>query len=290
MIFQIIIGVTFAVGVYFLLANRFQLPYYKTSKAIVSLSKHQKEKASLLDIWLKGIASWIARHLKLNDFKRAQLLADLQTAQMQVTPEEFRANAIVKSMLVGVFAIPTLFLFPILSPVILFLAVFLYIRENKTVTKKIHAKRDRIEFELPRLVFTIEKTLKHNRDVLYMLESYAENAGPEMKNELKITAADMRSGNYEAAITRLETRVGSAMMSDVCRGLIGILRGDDTAAYWASLAIKFNDVQRQQLRMEAQKVPKKVKRLSMCLLICFMLIYVVVILEQIVTSMGILFQ
>ena len=290
MIFQIIIGVTFAVGVYFLLANRFQLPYYKTSKAIVSLSKHQKEKTSLLDVWLKGIASWIARHLKLNDFKRAQLLADLQTAQMQVTPEEFRANAIVKSLLVGVVAIPTLFLFPILSPVILFLAVFLYIRENKTVTKKIHAKRDRIEFELPRLVFTIEKTLKHNRDVLYMLESYAENAGPEMKNELKITAADMRSGNYEAAITRLETRVGSAMMSDVCRGLIGILRGDDTAAYWASLAIKFNDVQRQQLRMEAQKVPKKVKRLSMCLLICFMLIYVVVILEQIVTSMGILFQ
>ena len=131
MIFQIIIGVTFAVGVYFLLANRFQLPYYKTSKAIVSLSKHQKEKASLLDVWLKGIASWIARHLKLNDFKRAQLLADLQTAQMQVTPEEFRANAIVKSLLVGVFAIPTLFLFPILSPVILFLAVFLYIRENK---------------------------------------------------------------------------------------------------------------------------------------------------------------
>ena len=72
--------------------------------------------------------------------------------------------------------------------------------------------------------------------------------------------------------------------------IIGILRGDDTAVYWSSLAIKFNDVQRQQLRLEAQKVPKKVKRLSMCLLICFMLIYVVVILEQIVTSMGILFQ
>ena len=290
MVFQVIIGITFAAGVYFLLANRFQLPYYKTSKAIVSLSKHQKEKTSLLDVWLKGIASWIARHLKLHDFKRAQLLADLQTAQMQVTPEEFKANAIVRALLVGVFAIPTLFLFPILSPIILFLAVFLYIRENKSVTRKIQEKRGRIEFELPRLVFTIEKTLKHNRDVLYMLESYAENAGPEMKNELKITAADMRSGNYEAAITRLETRVGSAMMSDVCRGLIGILRGDDTAVYWSSLAIKFNDVQRQQLRLEAQKVPKKVKRLSMCLLICFMLIYVVVILEQIVTSMGILFQ
>ena len=290
MIFQVIIGMTFAVGVYFLLANRFRLPYYKTSKAIVSLSKRQKEKTSGLDVWLKGISSWIAKHLRINDFKREQLLADLQTAQMNISPEEYKANAIVKALLVGVFAVPTLFLFPLLSPVILFLAVFLYIRENKAVTRRIRAKRDKIEFELPRLVFTIEKTLKHNRDVLYMLESYAENAGVEMKNELKITAADMRSGNYEAAITRLETRVGSSMMSDVCRGLIGILRGDDTAVYWSSLAIKFNDVQRQQLRLEAQKVPKKVKRLSMCLLICFMLIYVVVILEQIVTSMGILFQ
>ena len=166
----------------------------------------------------------------------------------------------------------------------------MYIRENKAVTRRIRAKRDKIEFELPRLVFTIEKTLKHNRDVLYMLESYAENAGVEMKNELKITAADMRSGNYGAAVTRLETRVGSSMMSDVCRGLIGILRGDDTAVYRSSPAIKFNDVQRQQLRLEAQKVPKEVKRLSMCLLICFMLIYVVVILEQIVSSMGILFS
>ena len=290
MFFQIMIGMTVGIGVYFLLANSLKVPYYKTSKAIVSLSRHQREKTSGLDVWLKGLASWLSKHLRLNDFKRSQLQADLVSAQIEMTPEEYKANALVKAGLVGVFAVPTLFLFPVLSPVILFLAVFLYSRENKAVSRRIREKRDKIEYELPRLVSNIEKTLKHNRDVLYMIESYAENAGPEMKNELKITAADMRSGNYEAAITRLETRVGSAMMSDVCRGLIGILRGDDTEVYWASLAIKFNDTQRQQLRLQAQKAPSKVKRLSMCLLICFMLVYVVVILEQIITSMGILFQ
>ena len=41
-----------------------------------------------------------------------------------------------------------------------------------------------------------------------------QNAGREMKHELDITVADMKSGNYEAAITRLEARVGSAMMND----------------------------------------------------------------------------
>lgn len=121
-----------------------------------------------------------------------------------------------------------------------------------------------------------------------MLESYAQNAGVELKHELDITVADMRSGNYEAALTDLEARVGSSMMSDVCRGLIGILRGDDTALYWTSLLLKFNDI-RQQLRLQAGKVPGKVKRLSMCLLFCFMLIYIVVIVAQIMTSMNVLF-
>ncbi len=286
---QVIIGALFGVGLFFILADVYAIPYYKTSKAVESLSKLQKEKTSGLDLWLGGIAGWLADRLPMDPFKKSQLEADLRTAQMDVTPEMFRANAIVKAMLVGIMAIPMAFIFPLLCPVVLFLAVSLYNMEIKSVSKRIQGKRVKIEYELPRLVFNIEKTLKHNRDVLYMLESYSKTAGPEMKHELDITAADMRSGNYEAAITRLESRVGSSMVSDVCRGLIGVLRGDDTEMYWASLAIKFSDAQRQQLRIQAQQVPRKVKRLSMCLLICFMLIYVVVILAQIVNSLGVLF-
>ena len=286
---QVIIGALFGVGLFFILADVYAIPYYKTSKAVESLSKLQKEKTSGLDLWLGGIAGWLADRLPMDPFKKSQLEADLRTAQMDVTPEMFRANAIVKALLVGIMAIPMAFIFPLLCPVVLFLSVFLYNMEIKSVSKRIQGKRAKIEYELPRLVFNIEKTLKHNRDVLYMLESYSKTAGPEMKHELDITAADMRSGNYEAAITRLESRVGSSMMSDVCRGLIGVLRGDDTEMYWASLAIKFSDAQRQQLRIQAQQVPRKVKRLSMCLLVCFMLIYVVVILAQIVNSLGVLF-
>lgn len=286
---QIIIGVLIGMGAFFILVDAYAIPYYKTSKAVASLSKLQKEKTSGLDLWLGDIATWLSKIIPMYPFKKSKLEADLKTAQMDITPEMFRANAIVKAMLVGIMAIPTLFIFPLLCPVILILAAFLYSMEIKSVSKRILGKRKKIEYELPRLVFNIEKTLKHNRDVLYMLESYAKTAGPEMKYELDVTAADMRSGNYEAAITRLEARVGSSMMSDVCRGLIGILRGDDTEMYWASLAIKFSDAQRQQLRIQAQQVPRKVKRLSMCLLVCFMLIYVVVILAQIVNSLGVLF-
>lgn len=39
--------------------------------------------------------------------------------------------------------------------------------------------------------------------------------------------ADMKTGNYENALIHFETRIGSPMLSDVIRGLIGVLRGDD---------------------------------------------------------------
>lgn len=286
---QSVVGVLIGIGLFFILADIFAVPFYKTSKAVESLSKHQQEKVSEIDVWLRGFAIWLSKRIRINEFKRAQLEMDLITAQMDISPEMFKANAVVKAMLIGSFAIPIIFVSPILCPVVIFLAVFMYSREMKSVAARIKSKREKIEYELPRLVFTIEKTLKHNRDVLYMLESYAKNAGSEMKHELGITAADMRSGNYEAAITRLESRVGSSQMSDVCRGLIGILRGDDTEMYWTSLSIKFSDIQRQKLRLHAQKIPRKVKRLSMCLLLCFMLIYTVVIIEQIMSSIGVLF-
>ncbi len=146
-----------------------------------------------------------------------------------------------------------------------------YLKSSQGVAEKIREKRKKIEYELPRLVAHIDKTLKHTRDVLYIIDSYKEGAGRELHDEsgysdfqstCEITAADMRSGNYEAALTRLESRVGSSMLSDTTRGLIGVLRGDETDVYWSNLAIKFADYQRQLLKAEAARVPGKVKRLS----------------------------
>lgn len=287
---QVIAGILVGIGMMYILLDVFKVPYLKTSKSVKTVSKKQREKTSSVDVWLGGIASSLAKIIRINEYKRAELLNDLRTARIDITPEQYKANAIVKAAVLGVFAIPMLFIFPLLSPVILIIAVVVYNIENKKASIKIKEKRQIIEYELPRFVSTVEKTLKHSRDVLYMLESYTQNAGEEFRDELNITIADMRSSNYEAAITRLEARIGSPMMSDVCRGLIGILRGDDMTIYWSTLSLKFADVHRQQLKQRAQKIPKKVKRLSIALLVCFMLIYVVVIMYQIIGSLGILFS
>ena len=98
--------------------------------------------------------------------------------------------------------------------------------------------------------------MSYNRSILDILKDFTKSAGPELKYELEITIADIHSGNEESAITRLEARVGSPMMSDVCRGFVTLIHGDSAASYWSGLAMKFSDVQRQRLKIEAKKIPK----------------------------------
>ena len=283
---QILVGVLVAVGVGAILIDVLHIPSVKAQKAIRNLGKKGDKKVSAIEIYLGDFSAFISKHIRLNEYKRAQLEADLRTAGMEITPERYVADALTKALLIAVFAIPAFFVFKIAAALILLIAVLIYFKEYTALSSKIKARSRRIEYELPRFVGAIEKTMQHSRDVIYILESYKETAGDELRSELEITIADMRSGNIEIALTRLETRVGSAMMSDVTRGLVALNRGDDNRVYWGQLSMKFSDYQRQILRQKADEIPKKVKKLSMALMFCFILIYVSVIGYVLVNSFG----
>ena len=286
---QISIGILAAVGLAFVLADVYHLPTLKARKATNNLGKKGERKVGMVEIYLKDFSAFLSKKLKLNEYKRAQLEADLKTAGMEITPEIYVADAITKALAVAVFAIPVFFLFQILSLVVLLIAVIVYFKEYQAVSVKIKSRRQKIEYELPRFVSSIEKTMQHNRNVVYILESYKDTAGEELKAELEITIADMRSGNVEIALTRLENRIGSTMMSDITRGLAALDRGDNNVVYWGQLVIKFADYQRQNLKQQANAVPRKVRRLSMALMFCFLMIYVAVIGQVLLTSLAELF-
>jgi hypothetical protein len=284
-----IIAALFSAGLFFVACDVMRVPFMKTSKTAKNLSKRQRARTGVLEIWMRDLSVWLSRFIKLNEYKRLQLVSDLQTAGLNVTPELHIARAAVKAVPLALLTLPAFYIFPLLSPLVLALAVMYYLREVRGIQTAIQNKREVINFELPRLVATIEKTLEHNRDVLTLLEDYKGGAAPELKHELDITVADMRASNYESALTRLEARVGSSMLSDVTRGLIGVLRGDETRMYWTALSVKFADIQRTMLKQQAQKVPRKIKKLSMCLLVCFLMIYLAVIGVEITSKMGIIF-
>lgn len=171
-IIQLLVSAFCGFGLGFILSDVFRIPKYPVSKAIKSLGKRKNKQISRLEIWLGDFSNLIASKLRLNEYKRLQLKADLESADMTLSPEQYVGNAIVKSVLVAVLAIPFLFFAPLISLVMIIIAIAVYVGEYGKVGKIIREKRRKIEYELPRLVSSIDKTLIHSRDVLGILDSY----------------------------------------------------------------------------------------------------------------------
>lgn len=279
-------GSLLTAGLYFILASVLKLPTMDTAKAMLNAGRKNKKAAKSVEAWLMSGAVKLSRHIRMDEYKRNRMANILKAAGLGITPEVYSAYAITKAGAILLGAIPCLLLLPLLSPVLIILAVLTYFKEIRKADEQLKEKREHIERELPRFVSTIEQTLKSSRDVLAIMENYKKNAGPAFVRELDVLIADMRSSSYEAALTRFEARLNSPMLSDVVRGLIGILRGDDSAVYFQMLAHDFKALELHRLKSQAQKIPPKIRVFSFIMLMCFLLTYLVIIAMEILSSLG----
>ena len=213
-------GLLLAAGLFLVLSNFLKLPTLKAAKAMLGAGKESKKAAKTVEAWLMSGAVKLARHIRMDEYKRARMANVLKAAGYSMTPEVYTAYALTKSGAILLGVIPCLLLLPLLTPLVVILAVLSYFKETRKADEQLKTKRDQIEGELPRFVATVEQSLKASRDVLAMLEAYKKNAGPAFAHELDVLTADMRSSSYEAALTRFEARFNSPMLSDVVRGLI----------------------------------------------------------------------
>lgn len=102
-------------------------------------------------------------------------------------------------------------------------------------------------------------------------------------------------GNVLSAVSFEEDDLHkNLLMVDNRIGVLGynireMVRGSDTHVYWENLSIRFSEYQKQQLRNIALKIPPKVNRMSMVLLVVMLLLYVVVLGSTMFDSFGVLF-
>lgn len=282
-------GAAVAAGLFFITADLVKLPRLSTEKALLSAGKLEKKQMKSLDMLFLCWAIRLSKYIRMDEYKRRRLECTLAAAGMNMTPEVYIANTLVKPGAVLLGVLPCLLILPLLSPVMVLLAILLYFKESRKAEEKVAARRDNIETELPRFVSTIEQELGASRDVLTILENYKRHAGPDFTAELDVLTADMRSSSYEAALIRFEGRIVSPMLSDIVRGLVSVLRGDDGRIYFQILSHDMKQLALQRLKAQAAKIPPKIRVFSFFMLVCFMLIYIVVIVMQILTSLGGLF-
>ena len=266
------------------------IPTGRTSKMMMLARKQQSaKKEKLLDVYITKIAILLAPFLRLDKLKRSRLQTALAIAGLELSPEVYTARAWVTAGAVGICAVPMAFLMPLLSPVLVGLAVALWFSTYYAAFDFVRKRRKLIEAEIPRFALSIGQNLENDRDVLKMLTSYRRVAGRDFAAELDQTIADMKTGNYENALLRFETRIGSPMLSDVVRGLIGVLRGDDQRMYFKMICFDMRQIEQNNLKKEAAKRPRKIQRYSMMMLICIMIIYLVVLCTEVINSLGVFF-
>lgn len=288
----VLFGIFLTVGLYKLLAHYCKIPLLKTQKAVMNIGKDDKSFSSIIEAFVLDLSIKLAKFIPMDKYKRNRLESTLKSAGIKMTPETYVSFAIIKAVFVLLLCLPCLLIFPLITPAFVFFAVRTFFAETGKADKQLKAKRDAIENELPRFVATVEQELHSSRDILSILENFKRSANPVLAFELDVTCADMRSssrdarGGYEAALTRFEARIGSAQLSDVVRGLISVLRGDDSAVYFKMLAHDFKLVELQKLKSKALKIPGKIRIFSFLMLGVFLMTYLVVMAMQIIDSLG----
>jgi len=275
-----------AIGLFLISADLLKLPSIATQKAMLSAGKQGKEKAKTVDVLLMGWAVKLAKYIPMDEYKKSRIKNTLNAAGMNLTPEEFIASAIIKSGTIAILIVPCLMILPLIAPILMFLSIIIYFKEIRKADEILKIKKEKIGVGLPRFVATITQELKASRDVLSIIENYKKNAGEKFADELDILTADMRSSSYEAALTRFEARINSPMLSDITRGLIGVLRGDDGSMYFQMLSHDMKQLELQRLKAQAMKIPPKIRVFSFVMLMCFLMTYMAIIVYEIIRSLS----
>ncbi|MBO5177799.1 MAG: hypothetical protein J6K04_01930 [Lachnospiraceae bacterium] len=274
-------------GIYNLSCAFVDVPTAKTSRAMM-LAKKQTGTGDekLMEVYITKIAEKLSPILKMDPIKRSKLEAALHIAGMNLTPESYTMKAILMALLTLFAGLFLLLLIPMAGFAVMGLSVLMWFSSYHQVFDIVKKRKKLIEAELPRFAVSIQQSLSTDRDVLKLLISYRRIAGPHLGQELDTTIADMKTGNYENALLRLQNRVGSTMLSDIVRGLIGTLRGDDQQMYFKMLVFDMRQIEQNNLKKEAAKRPKQMQKYSMMMLFCILLIYVVVLSVEVVSSLG----
>lgn len=213
-----VISLVFAGGLYCFALILLKVPAKRTTNAIKSIASRNRPSAAGFKNTYNDIALFVSRFIHLNEFKKKELTDSLKIANIAMSPELFTARALVKSAGIMLLSIPFFFFLPIFGLLIIALGILIYFQEKQKVDSCIKEKRRQIEFDLPRLVYAISQEIQMTHDVISILERHKDNFSPYLNEEIEITIADMRTGNYEAAITRFEGRIGSSLQSSA-RGL-----------------------------------------------------------------------
>lgn len=277
-------------GFYYIVTEFLILPDNKARKAISSYGKGKKAPSS--DEIISYLASKIERYIVIEENQKKLLQRKLNAAELDHTPEFHTARAVASGLIVTLFGIVFALIFSafvnwmIIFSLFVILGIFSGFKMMNETNEIISRKAEAIEPELALFASTIQKQLSSTTDIIKIFESYRKICGEAFRHEIDVTIADMKTGSYEIALLNFDNRVRLESLSQIIRGLIAVLKGDDQRVYFDMLVHDLSNAERERLKRLSLKRPSKLNFSSAMVLICFITIIVYIIGFQIIREIN----
>ena len=287
--YLISLAMLFGYGLFQLVSGIFDVPSHREIKTIMAVGKKKKERVNFLDAFVFKVSHLILPYVRINPYKRKKMGNALKSLGSLDTPEMVYGRAFVESCIYAGVGLILVFVHPIFTCVLVFYALQRFSVTIGKIDQLMRKRREKIEWELPRFVNTVQQEIKKRQDLLAILIDYRKNSDGELGEEVEVTIADMKTSDYENAISRLDARVVSSLLSDVTQGLIAVLRGDDIGAYFEQLGIQLRSFEKNRLKKEMNRRLEKIKKYSFILLFTFLLMVVYAVGYDIMTTLPSIF-
>lgn len=246
-------------ALYCLAAVLLELPAFKAAKAF---RKTDRRKTGTVRIFLSDCAKALAKFVPLGMLKEIEIQKQLDAANMKIPPKEFMAEIILYGLLPLPLTVPAYLASPALAPLPALYAVYLVFHKYNDLSRLGDARKREIEKSLPAFVSYMANALKSSRRVLDILDAYRANYNTPLTEELAITVADMRTGNPEMALQHLGTRINSPFLSELVRGLLSAMQGNNMSGYFDNLGFELNREWERRLRLQSLKKKEKIKHMA----------------------------
>lgn len=278
------------VGIYNIITEFLIIPDDKVRKAVINYGKGTDRINSEEIITL--FSAKIEPFVRLDKNYRDKLQRNLAAAEIAYSPECYTSRAVAGGIITVLFGIPFSLLFSqfiswvIICSLFILLGIFSYFKMLGEAEEIIKKKTELIEPELALFASTVQKQLSNTTDIIKIFESYRKVCGDAFRHEIDITIADMKTGSYESALLNFDNRVNSDALSQIIRGLVSVLKGDDQRMYFEMLVHDLSNSERERLKRIALKRPSKLNSASALILVCFVIILVYIIGYQIIIEIN----
>lgn len=225
--------------------------------------------------------------IKLKEGFKASLQEKLSKTGDSMTPEEFVAQGAIRPIILvmlGTFMI--LNRNYALSGYIIILAVYLYHRDLKKLDNEVEDSRDEILDELPEFMSYMTNSLKTDKDIKKILDSYKGVASRSLENEIQKLRADLQTGNADLALHEFDLRINNTHLSNYVGVVRATLNGETQYSALESITQDMEKYEFEIAKRKAKEIPGKIKRASFAVSVSSIISLLIVMLYALKIGMN----